>query len=139
MIVVDASVWVGRFLPQDAFHTLSRTWLTNSTLAAQTLVVPTTVFAEIAGAISRRTGHDLLGYEIVQQIRKLPTLQPIQIDNTLGDLAAELASTYRLKGADAVYLAVAHRLQIPLVSWDEEQLRRASAVVKSYRPDAPDV
>lgn len=140
MIVVDASVWVSRFLPEDAFHQVSRTWLIDTTTAGAALIAPTIMLAEVSGSIARRTGSDQLGYQIVQQIRQLPTLQLIAVDDTLGQLAAQTASTYRLRGADAVYLAVAQRLQIPLVSWDREQLERAAALVTTYRPgEAPDL
>ena len=135
MIVVDASVWVSRFLPEDAFHRASRAWLTETTTAAVALIAPTIMLAEVSGAIARRTGNDQLGYQIVQQIRQLPTLQLISVDDALGQLAAQTASTYRLRGADAVYLAVARRLQVPLVSWDRELLERAAALVTTYRPD----
>lgn len=134
MMVVDASVWVSRFLPEDVFHQVSRTWLIEMTTAGMALVAPTIALAEVSGSIARRTGNDQLGYQIVQQIRQLPAVQFIAVDDTLGQLAAQIASTYRLRGADAVYMAVAQRLQIPLVSWDQEQLDRAAAGVTTFRP-----
>jgi predicted nucleic acid-binding protein len=134
MIVVDASVWISRFLPDDAFHQASRTWILETTTAGKAIFAPTIMLAEVSGSIARRTGNDQLGYLIVQQIRQLPTLQLIAVDDMLGQLAAQIASTYRLRGADAVYLAVAQRLQIPLVSWDREQLGRAAALVTTYQP-----
>ncbi|MCL4868350.1 MAG: type II toxin-antitoxin system VapC family toxin [Anaerolineae bacterium] len=135
MIVTDASVWVSRFLPEDSFHQASRAWLIETATAGVALVAPTIMLAEVSGSIARRTGNEQLGYQIVQQIRQLPTLQLITVDDTLGQLAAQVASSYRLRGADAVYLAVAQRLQIPLVSWDREQLDRAAALVTTYQPD----
>ena len=138
MIVVDASVWVSRFLPEDAFHQTSRAWLIEMTAAGVALIAPTIALAEVAGSIARRTGSEQLGYQIVQQIRQLPTVQFIAVDAALGQLAAQIASTYRLRGADAVYMAVAQRLQIPLVSWDQEHLERAAAGVATFRPgEAP--
>lgn len=125
---------VSRFLPEDAFHHASRTWLIDVTLAGMVIFAPTIVLAEVSGSIARRTDNEQLGYQIVQQIRQLPTLQLITVDDVLGQLAAQIASTYRLRGADAVYLAVAHRFQVPLVSWDREQLARAAALVTTYRP-----
>lgn len=139
MMVVDASVWVSRFLPEDAFHQASRMWLIEMATAGVALVAPTIVLAEVSGSIARRTGNDQLSYQIVQQIRQLPSVQFIAVDDTLGQLAAQTASTYRLRGADAVYMAVAQRLQIPLISWDQEQLDRAAAGVTTFRPgEAPD-
>lgn len=134
MMVVDASVWVSRFLPEDAFHQASRTWLIEMATAGMALVAPAIMLAEVAGAIARRTGNRQLGYQIVQQIRQLPSLQLVAIDDTMGQLAAQTASAYQLRGADAVYTAVAQRLQIPLVSWDQEHLDRATALVTTFRP-----
>jgi hypothetical protein len=43
--------------------------------------------------------------------------------------AAELAADYALRGADAVYVAVARRHNYTLVSLDREQRERAAAIV----------
>jgi hypothetical protein len=40
-----------------------------------------------------------------------------------------------LRGADACYVAIAAAFDIPLVSWDAQQLERAAAVIKAYAPD----
>ncbi len=136
MIVVDASVWVSRFLPEDAFHEASRTWLIETTSAGLSLVAPTIMLAEVSGAIARRTGDLQLGYQIVQQIRQLPTLQLIAIDDSLGQYSAQVASNYQLRGADAIYVAVASRLQLPLVSWDQEQISRVAEFITAYTPNS---
>jgi predicted nucleic acid-binding protein len=133
-MVVDASVWVSRFLPQDAFYETSRTWLINSTAAGTSLIAPAIALAELSGSIARRTGNTQLGYQIAQQIQQLPTLQLISIDNELGLLAAKIASEYQLHGADSIHVAVAYQLDMPLISWDKEQLDRAKALVPTHQP-----
>jgi len=100
----------------------------------QSLVAPATMLAEVAGAIARRTQSGRLGHQIAQSILRLPTLQLVTIDADLGDYAAEVASTYRLRGPDALYVAVAHRLQMPLVSWDKEQIERAAGLIPASEP-----
>ncbi|GAC1421889.1 MAG: hypothetical protein PVS3B3_01170 [Ktedonobacteraceae bacterium] len=35
----------------------------------------------------------------------------------------------------ATYVAVAHQLSIPLISWDKEQLQKASKIIQTYTPD----
>ena len=50
-------------------------------------------------------------------------------------IKARLAAEYRLRGADACYVAVAVALGISLISWDVEQLERAGPVVRTFRPD----
>lgn len=134
MSVVDASVWVSRFLPDDAFHDASRAWLIQVTASGQPLVAPAIALAEVSGAIARRTGDTELGYRIVQQIRQLPTLQLISVDVGLGQLAAQIASERQLRGADAVYVAVAHQLQLSLVTWDQEQMDRVQGFVSAFTP-----
>jgi predicted nucleic acid-binding protein len=41
----------------------------------------------------------------------------------------------RLRGADAVYVALARRLGMPLVTWDAEQRERAKPVVRVVTPE----
>ncbi len=134
MIVIDASVWVSRFLPEDKFHLISRSWLIEKTVAGLTFVVPTIMLAEVSGAISRRVGDRQLGYQIVGQIGRLPTLQLVPVDNSLGQASAKIASNHRLRGADAIYVALAQRLQVPLISWDQEQINRVSNLIAAYTP-----
>jgi predicted nucleic acid-binding protein len=134
MTVTDASIWVSRFLPEDAFHAASRDWLMNAASGQSSLIAPASLLPEVAGAIARRTGSTRLGYQAVQQIRQVPNLQLVALDTDLCDFAAEVASTNRLRGADALYVAVAHQLQTALVSWDHEQLERAAGFAQAYRP-----
>lgn len=135
MTVTDASVWVSRFLSDDAFHAASLEWLTGVIADERTVVAPASMLAEVAGAIARRTGKTRLGYEVVQRIRRVPSLQLVAIDSDLGNYAAEIASSYRLRGADAMYVAVAQRMQLPLVSWDREQIERAAGLIKASVPE----
>lgn len=135
MTVTDASLWVSRFLPDDAFHAVSRAWLESLVGKGLPLFAPTHVLAEVAGAVARRTGRSQLGYAVVQQIRQVPTLQLVAISVELGEFAAEVASNYRLRGGDAIYAAVAHHLNVPLVSWDREQITRVAGFIAAYTPD----
>lgn len=135
MSVVDASVWVSRFLSDDAFHGISRSWLLQTAATGQSLIAPTIMLAEVSGPIARRTGDAQLGYQVVQQIEKLPGLQLITVDRTLGQLAAQIASEKRLRGADAVYVAVARQLDMPLITWDHELLDRVADFVTVTTPN----
>jgi predicted nucleic acid-binding protein len=61
-------------------------------------------------------------------------VQLIPLDDALIDTAAELAADYALRGADAVYVAVARRHNCTLVSLDREQCERAAAIVATRTP-----
>jgi predicted nucleic acid-binding protein len=53
----------------------------------------------------------------------------VPVDHGLADAAAALAARLRLRGADATYVAVASRLGVPLVTWDDKQRQRAASLV----------
>jgi len=135
MIVLDASVWVSRLVPQDAQHAASRDWLERYLAGGGGLVAPVLLLAEAAGAISRRTGRADLGQQVAEGLLRLPGVRIVAVDRRLGLASAHLAAELGLRGADAVYAALAHALDIPLVTWDEEQRARAGGAVAVYTPD----
>jgi len=136
MILVDASVWVGRFLPQDAHHEACKVWLANYLAGGEPVVVPAHAFAEIAGAISRRTGDEALGRRAVELILKVPSLKVVNIGRELGLEGATVASQCKLRGADALYVAAAQILNISLVTLDKEQKERGSQCASVFSPGA---
>jgi predicted nucleic acid-binding protein len=135
MIVVDASVWVSYLIPTDVNHSTSHHWLSRM-IGEQPMAAPVLLLAEVGGAISRRTGRTALGNKAISRLLSLPILRLVGIDHELGFQIARLAAELRLRGADAAYVAVAAALNIPLVSWDSEQLDRAATVIRGYKPEA---
>lgn len=135
MIVSDASVWVSHLIAQEIYHTTSRKWLTTLVRNKKLIVAPALLLAEVGGAIARRTGDKKLGYQAVSHILSTPNLRLVYTDSNLGRMAANMAVEQQLRGADALYVAVAHQLKIPLVSWDQEQISRATSVVTAYMPN----
>jgi predicted nucleic acid-binding protein len=132
--VVDASVWVSRFVARDAFHTPSRLWI-GALLAAQTIIAaPALVLPEVGGALARQTGRPDLALRALALLQRLPNVRFTFIEADLARSAAELAAELRLRGADAVYVALAKRLGVPLVTWDKEQGERAAARVETLSP-----
>jgi len=57
------------------------------------------------------------------------------MDFALIRTAINVANDLQLRAGDATYVAVAYQLSIPLISWDKEQLRKASKIVQTYTPD----
>ncbi|NPA91741.1 MAG: type II toxin-antitoxin system VapC family toxin [Chloroflexi bacterium] len=133
-MVVDASVWVSALVPQDVHHTRSREWLEERLREGVLLVAPVILLAEVAGAIARRTGDPSLGERATEMILSLPTLRLVPVDDRVGGEAARLAARLRLRGADALYVAVASLLGVPLITWDREQQERCQTVVRTSSP-----
>jgi len=134
MIVLDANVWVGVFLSQDIHHETSRRWFRQEVQAEQIFIVPAIFLAEIAGSISRRTGLPRLGRRASQVIIRAKQFEVRVIDQGIAILAANFASELSLRGADAIYVALAKRLDVPLITWDKELTQRASSVIAVRSP-----
>ncbi|MDX1415473.1 MAG: PIN domain-containing protein [Candidatus Promineifilaceae bacterium] len=134
MIVVDASVWVCHLLAQDNHHRASRRWFSGVINRREIIAAPGLLLVEVSGAIARRTGNSALARRAYESIAAAPGLRLVPIEPQLALLAARLAADLELRGPDAIYVAVAHKLRIPLVTWDREQLNRASRLIKTHFP-----
>ena len=136
MIVVDASVLVSAAWPSDVNHQISRAWLQDYIRSSETMTAPVLIFSEVGGALMRRTQRAGLTVRALERIRLLPRFTPVPVDTVLGDDAADLAIALQLRGADAVYVALAAQLRVPLITWDREQLVRGGQRVTTYEPTA---
>lgn len=134
MIVIDASVWVSYLLPQEPAHQFTKQWLAQYLVNGGTLAAPIILVPEVAGAVTRRTRFITEGQQAIDYLTNLSPLRLLMLNRSLGLAAAQVAVDLQLKGADACYVAVAQRLRVPLVSWDQEQLRRASQLIQAYTP-----
>lgn len=129
-VVVDASIWVSRLVPQDEHHERCQKWLLQQRAAGVTLVSPALLLPEVAGAISRRTGDPSLAERAVQNLQALPGLRLIDMNQVVIQTAAQLAASCSMRGADSVYAAVAHQLNLPLATLDADQRAKAGKVVE---------
>lgn len=134
MIVIDSSVWVSWLVSQDVHHQTSRQWMADTLASGQTQVIPSLALAEIAGAIARRTGQATQGKQSVRQLLRLPALRVEPVDRLLAMTAASVAADLKLRGPDAIFAALAYRLDIPLVTWDNELAQRASRLITTLPP-----
>jgi predicted nucleic acid-binding protein len=135
VIVVDASVWTAFLYPADVHHSSSRRWLDQWSANRGVILGPTLLLVEVSGAIARRTGLPAMGLQGIARIRRSPLVRLVAVDGRLAGEAADLAANLRLRGADAVYVALARREGVPLVTWDQEQLTRAQGVITTHTPD----
>jgi predicted nucleic acid-binding protein len=134
-VVVDASVWVSLLMPQDVHHMASRLWFMNYVGRGGLFIAPEFLLIEAAAAITRRSQQSLPARQAVQYSVSLSLLQLVPVDRALINAAIGAAINFRLRAGDATYVGLAQQLNIPLISWDDEQLRRAGVVVVTYTPD----
>ena len=128
-IVVDASIWVARLVSEDVFYEPVKEWMYARLEENDQFLSPSLLLTEIGGAISRRTTPSL-GLKAIEHVQNLPGLQLIEMEHALVHDAAQLAAELGLRGADSTYVAVAARLELPLITLDIDQKGRAAKRVK---------
>ncbi len=132
--VVDASVWVSSLTPGEVHHSASQQWFAAYLAASGRVVAPTLLLVEVAGAIGRQSGDRILGQQALNLVLRLPVLHLVTLHRQLGISAAQLAADLHLCGADAVSVAVGEYLDVPLITWDREQLTRAAGRIAVRTP-----
>jgi predicted nucleic acid-binding protein len=134
VVVLDASVWVSGLLPGDVNHAPAIRWLTRHINNGGYFVAPVLFVIETGAAISRVTQNPTAAHEAVRQIYLNPLISLEPITQDVVDEAADLAVDLTLKTGDALYAAVAKRLQLPLVTLDTDLLTRTAGVITTVRP-----
>ncbi len=128
MLTLDANIWIAAYDPRDVFHAHSTAFLVEVTSRRLPLYGPAFVVVEATCALARRAQNPAAGVAAQRKLRTNPllTLQPL--NEHLLAIAAQLGSQQLLRGADALYAATAAICATPLISWDDELIRRAGAV-----------
>ncbi len=134
MLTIDSSVHVSGIVlrepkSRESVHLLDR--LKDGTIR---VVAPTLVLTEVAASVARITNSATEGLSAAYAMRVFPGHVLVPIDESLADEAAALAVSCRLRGADAIFAAVALRYRTTLVTLDREQLERLSSVIPVVTP-----
>ena len=134
MYVVDASVWVSRYLTDDEHHSPSYDWLSRMGRQAVLLTGPLLLLPEVSGAVTRRAGDALLARRCVRELESLPFTRLFALTPERAHRAAVIAADAHLIGADATYVALADQLAMSLVTWDRQQRERAPSTITVSSP-----
>lgn len=135
MVFLDASVWVSALFPNEHNHEAGLSWLNAWMSANLPISVPDLFAAEVASAVARRHRDPVSGLRTLADLRAEPTMDIIRLSQAAWRSAADFAAQYLIRGADAVYVALAEDLGVPLVTWDQELLNRASVAIDVRTPD----
>lgn len=134
MAVVDASVYVALANAQDVFHTRSRSWLQASEEQDEQLWAPAILVSEVAAALSRGQSDPMLALKAVRRLRASRRLRLVAVSTSLAFSAAQVAAQQRMRGCDALYVALAQRLGETLVTLDRRQLERGAMLIETRQP-----
>lgn len=134
MYTIDASVHVSALNPAEMGSEGSQAFLALVQRQDIPLFCPTLLLVEVAAAVARALGDARRAAALAVVLRGWPNQTLVPLDEPLAGRAASLAATALLRGADAVYAAVAQQYDTTLVTLDRQQLERLPPEVKTARP-----
>ena len=135
MIIPDASFWVSSLVVRDAFHDSSRRFAGSWSENGELFAIPTLFLVEVSGVLTRNgTLENKPSRDVYRDLDSRLFIH-FAIDEELERRSVEIAHSAHLRSADAVYVALAEQLSVPLVTWDDEQLERGGQVVHALTPE----
>ena len=123
-------MWVAIHHTADPAHTRCVGWLDSVLASNERLLGPTLLATEVAGAIRRLTRQQAFAAEVVDRLFDLGIVELVNLDADRARRAAGLAAATGMRGADAVYLALAQEREEILVTIDGQQGSRAAGIVE---------
>ncbi len=133
-MVIDASFWVAIFVEDDAHYTEASDFLERALELKQAFHVPALALAEVGGAIARKTGDRVAAEIAVQYLVSQHWIAIHQGSEELSRGAARVAIECMLRGADAVYVVLARQESAPLITLDNEMLKRSASAILAMTP-----
>jgi len=134
MSVIDTSFYIALINAAEPGHMAARRWFQSALNQSDSLVAPVIMLPEAGAAISRGLNNNILAQRVVQHIHQLSMLELIPVDEDLAASAAKIAIECRIRGCDAVFVALAQRRGEPLVTFDKQQRERSPTSVSVVEP-----
>jgi len=94
------------------------------------------MLVEVAGTISHTRSDVSAAVAFAEAIAALPYVTCYPLDIAAAQHALTVAAHQKLRGADAIYAALALQVGSTLVTLDKEQLNRLTGVVSTLTPTA---
>jgi predicted nucleic acid-binding protein len=135
-LTIDANVWLAAASDREPHREISARFLAQVLASTEPLESPLLLQVEIVGAIARKTGRVQDAQELLREVTSIRAQHWHQLDAGLTSAACALSADLRLRGADAIYVAVAARTGGALITLNREIHSRAGAVISVMGPDA---
>jgi predicted nucleic acid-binding protein len=132
--VIDASVYIALINAREREHVASWTWFMQAQASQKAIRAPVILLTEVAAALSRGVGDSALAHRVVQQLTASQVIELAAITPAMAERAAAIAADHRIRGCDAIYIALAEQLGDDLITLNRQQLERGAAVITTRRP-----
>lgn len=134
MPVIDASVYVALINEKEPAYDRCWRWLNQTRNRRERISAPLIFPVEVAAAVSRGMSDTRLAHKLVARLVQTRLIQLVPVTTVLAERAATIAAEYRIRGCDAVYVALAEQLDDELITLDRQQLERGAAVATTRQP-----
>jgi predicted nucleic acid-binding protein len=134
MAILDASLYVALVNAHEKDHARCWAWFEQVQASGEPVMAPVILLAEVAAALSRGVGDTALAHRVIQQLTRSKVIELMPVTRRLASQAAAIAATHRIRGCDAIYIALAQQSAERLVTLDRQQLERGAAIVETCEP-----
>lgn len=134
MPIIDASVYVSLTNEADRHHDRCMSWFESCLRKSDPIRAPNLLLVEVGASIRRLTGSPKLAQRVLLELQENELIELYPLTTARSEAAALLATSTGVRGADAVYLALAKELGEVLVTLDRQQLERGRGVVDVTKP-----
>lgn len=130
--VLDASVAVAAARPKEPSHRAARTRVQRILEGDEGIVVPSLFSIEVAASLARAGTPVPAVRNYVSRL--LAVARVVPLGPAASRQARETAMRWKLRGADAVYVWLAARENVPLCTLDREMTDRAGSACEVIAP-----
>lgn len=134
MAVMDASVYIALINASEEGHVASWRWYLQAVRSGEPICAPAIILGEVAAALSRGMNDQDLAKRAARRLERSRAIELVSVTVALGNAAAVIAAEHRIRGCDAVYIALAQWRGEYLVTLDRQQLERGAAAIETRRP-----
>jgi len=134
MYCLDASVIISAAKPDEFYFEKSKAFLNQIREKEIKVFLPEIIIPEIASGLLRATKNPKISYRLALSLRTVPNFSFVPVDSKLANLASWVVCQIKLKGTDAIYVALAYDYNLELITLDKEQLKRSKKLIKVTRP-----
>src|SRR5687768_12563208 len=107
MYCIDASVLLSAARGTEKYSEQSKNFLDTIRQKQQKIFLPEIVLPEIASGLIRATKDESFTQSLVDSLKDIPNFSFVPVDGKLSDIAVEVIIKTHLRGADAIYVALA--------------------------------
>jgi predicted nucleic acid-binding protein len=134
MFTIDASVHINALIPVEEGSEISQIFIERIFSQPLSVFSPNLLYVEFAASMARYYNDADRSLSLAEKLLILPGQVWVPLDFLLAEEASRIGAKQRVRGADAVYAAVAQLYKTTLITLDRQQLVRLGNVIPVKTP-----